>query len=250
MSDERQSGPSTADETDAADADSDDALEPGGGPQRVVSEESVDDILESLDSTRSDPDSSDGNAGSSDEADDTATSESVTAAFDEDDVPTTDSATDDGDDEQSSARTDTAPADSTAAEPTPEPSAGEGRDSTSADATESEPTSIDDAAASIPDDADLEDLAARVEAGDVTGADVRAAEAGEGRESTPEIDDVDLSMDDLETTAASGSADDDWPDDAGPLAGSVDRDGNGGGSDDASDDTPGLLGRLKRFFSP
>ncbi|OLZ40305.1 hypothetical protein A6E15_04600 [Natrinema saccharevitans] len=218
MSDERSSGPSTADEADAADADSDDALEPGGGPQRVVSEESVDDILESLDSARSAADSSD----------DTTASESVTTEFDEDDVPTTDPAT---------------------AEPTSEPSAGEGRDSTPADAAESEPTSIDAAAASIPDDADLEDLAARVETGDVTGADVRAAEAGEGRESTPEIDDVDLSMDDLETGAAPGSTDDDWPDDAGPLAGSVDRDGNGGG-DDASDDSPGLLGRLKRFFSP
>ncbi|OAQ54560.1 hypothetical protein HTG_03115 [Natrinema mahii] len=243
MSDERSSGSATADEADAADDDADDSLKPGGGPQRVVSEESVDDILESLDSARSGPDSSDGN-------DETAASESVTTAFDEDDVPTTDSATDDGDDERSAARagTDsTAPAD---ADSTPEPSEAEGIDGAPDESTDPEPASIDDAAASIPDDADLEDLAARVETGDVTGADVRAAEAGEGRESTPEIDDVDLSMDDLETGAAPGSADDDWPDDAGPLAGSVDRDGNDGESDDASDDSPGLLGRLKRFFSP
>jgi len=238
MSDERSSGPSPADD------DADDALEPGGGPQRVVSEESVDDILESLDS-QSAPDSSDGNAGSSDT--DAATGEPVTTEFDEDDVPAPDAGTDGGD-EQSTAETDTDSTDSAAVESTPESGEDGTTDSTSNESAEPEPASIDDAAASIPDDADLEDLAARVEAGDVTGADVRAAEAGEGRESTPEIDDVDLSMDDLETAAAPGSADDDWPDDAGPLAGSVDRDG--GGSDDASDDSPGLLGRLKRFFSP
>lgn len=241
MSDERSSGPSPADETDAADDDADDALEPSGGPQRVVSEESVDDILESLDSARSGPDASDGNADSSAETDaDAATDESVTTEFDEDDVPAPGAATDDGGDEGSRTETDTDSTDPAAAESTPEPSEDGGTDGTPDESTE--PASIDDAAASIPDDADLEDLAARVEAGDVTGADVRAAEAGEGRESTPEIDDVELSMDDLETAAAPGSADD-----AGPLAGSVDRDGEG--SDDASDDSPGLLGRLKRFFS-
>ncbi|ELY97212.1 hypothetical protein C482_13825 [Natrialba chahannaoensis JCM 10990] len=78
------------------------------------------------------------------------------------------------------------------------------------------------------------ELAERIDSGDVTGADVRAAEAGTGRESTPEIDDVDLSLDDLETssgdetgsnensTATATTSANSLPDDAGPLAGAVD----------------------------
>ncbi|MFC6764461.1 hypothetical protein ACFQE6_05255, partial [Natrinema soli] len=95
------------------------------------------------------------------------------------------------------------------------------------------------------------DLATRVDDGTVTGADVRAAEVGEGRKSTPEIDDIDLSMDDLET-ARSGDGgsggNTDRPDD-GPLAGSVDRDADGVTSDESTDDEPGLFGRLKQLFS-
>ena len=67
MSDER-----TADPDGADDADADDSLEPGGGPQRVVSEESVDDILASLDETKSE---------SADSSDTTVTTSATSLSF-------------------------------------------------------------------------------------------------------------------------------------------------------------------------
>ncbi|PGF17062.1 hypothetical protein CP556_13670 [Natrinema sp. CBA1119] len=236
MSDERSPSTAATDDPGAvddveADDGSSEALEPSGGPRRVVSEQSVDDILDSLDATK---------AESTDSSDEPTTtnepSDTVTTAADESDVPTAD--------EEVDATTNGMAAD----EPTTDDIAsrsGEGADA-------SDPASVDAAASSLPDDASLEDLATRVDDGTVTGADVRAAEAGDGRESTPEIDDVDLSMNDLETTeteASDSGGDIDVPDDAGPLAGSVDRDANSGASDESADDEPGLFGRLKQFFS-
>ncbi|WP_226038763.1 hypothetical protein [Natrinema sp. DC36] len=225
MSDERSPSTAATDDPGAADdveADdgSSEALEPSGGPRRVVSEQSVDDILDSLDATT---------AESTDSSDEPTTtnepSDTVTTPVDEADGTTADQPT----------------TDDTASR------SGEG-------ANASDTASVDAAASSLPDDASLEDLATRVDDGTVTGADVRAAEAGDGRGSTPEIDDIDLSMDDLETaqSGASGSGvDTDVPADAGPLAGSVDPDAAAETSDDSadSDDGAGLLGRLKQFFS-
>lgn len=190
------SGDSSPDEPAETDSgESSGTLEPGGGPQRVVSEESVDDILDSLDETKSTTVSV--NSSSTDES--TADrDDDVTTTFDEDEVPTSD-------------------------------------------------------VGSSDDDPSLEELAARVEDGTVTGADVRAAEAGEGRESTPEVDELELSMDDLEATAGEtdvspperGSSTDGTDD--GPLAGSV-RDDTTDSCDDDGDEPAGLLDRLVRLF--
>ena len=218
MSDER-----AADSDGNGDTESGDDLDPGGGPQRVVSEESVDDILASLDETKSK---------AADADDTTADSEGIETTFDEDDGPAADAPT----------QPDTESASETATADRPKTG-----DSDAATADTDAPT-VDAAASSLPDDASLEDLAARVEDGSVTGADVRAAEAGDGRESTPSIDEVDLSVDDLEPSGT-GERDRGLPDDAGPLAGSVDRDPAPEASDDDSDENPGLLGRLKNLFS-
>ncbi|MFA9416556.1 hypothetical protein [Natrinema sp. HArc-T2] len=253
MSDEH-----AADSDGADDAESGDSLEPGGGPQRVVSEESVDDILASLDETKSE---------SADSSDTTATtdeSDAVTTTFDEDDVPAADETTGDASQPDTGAATETATVARTAADSEPDADAADDSDDTDdtgdtdtpsePDTTADDATTVDAAASSLPDDASLEELAARVEDGTVTGADVRAAEAGDGRESTPEIDEVDLSLDDLETSGVSDTGSGpDVPNDAGPLAGSVDRDSqpnaNDNGDDGDSDDSPGLLGRLKNLFS-
>jgi len=248
MSDERSPSTAATDDPGAADdveADdgSSETLEPSGGPRRVVSEQSVDDILDSLDATKAESTKAESTkAESTDSSDEPATtnepSDTVTTAVDEADDPMAD--------EEVDATTNGMAAD----EPTTDNIAsrsGEGADA-------SDPASVDAAASSLPDDASLEDLATRVDDGTVTGADVRAAEAGDGRESTPEIDDIDLSMDDIETTrsgAGGSGGDTDVADDAGPLAGSVDPDAAAETSDDAadSDDGAGLLGRLKGFFS-
>ncbi|WP_222918243.1 hypothetical protein [Natrinema sp. SYSU A 869] len=245
MSDEQSTTTATDDPGAADETDSTGSPEPGGGPQRVVSDESVDDILESLDSTNSESSESDDTAVTTSEP-----SDSATAAFDEDDIPAVDETTAD-DAGQPEAEPTTATTDDTTAEGEPETEtetadAGSNEGSNTTDAA-----TVDAAASSLPDDASLEDLAARVEDGTVTGADVRASEAGADRESTPEIDDVDLSMNDLEMSQTGRTdADEELPDDAGPLAGSVDRDAAPASSDDEDkDDSPGLLGRFKRFFS-
>ncbi|AFO56805.1 hypothetical protein [Natrinema sp. J7-2] len=233
MSDEQSTSTATDDAGAADETDSTGSSEPGGGPQRVVSEESVDDILESLDSTPSE------SAASADATVTTSvSSESVSTVADEDGAPAADEPTTDDD-----------------RQPTPEPTAEADAETDPADdgsdagPNATDTAAVDAAASSLPDDASLEDLAARVEEGTVTGADVRASEAGDGRASTPEIDDVDLSMDDLETSHRGGTeAGTAVPDDAGPLAGSVDRDA-GTETNDDEDDTPGLFGRLVRLFS-
>ncbi|WP_049924743.1 hypothetical protein [Halopiger djelfimassiliensis] len=201
MSDERSQSP-PVDGNGSADGSTD--IEPGGGPQRVVSEESVDDILDSLAETKSG--GADGATPSSDTAGGTAAGAgtAVTTAADEDETEGTENAG--------------APV---------------------------ETESADDGTASDPDP---DALAARVERGDVTGADVRAAEAGDGRDPTPEVDEIDLSMDDLETTESAADPDG-VPDDAGPLAGSVETDSEPDDSNADDEDETGLLGRIKRFFS-
>ncbi len=244
MSDEHTADP------DVADNESGDSLEPGGGPQRVVSEESVDDILASLDETKSGSTDANETTVTADEPDD-----AVTTTFDEDDVPAADESTDDDSQPDTGAAPEAAPVDpATDSEPTTDTSdSNERAVKSEPDTTADDTATVDAAASSLPDDASLEELAARVEEGTVTGADVRAAEAGDGRESTPEIDEVDLSLDDLEmsgTGAGDTGGDPNMPDDAGPLAGTVDRDdATDTSDDDDSDDTPGLLGRIKNFFS-
>lgn len=200
MSDDETHG----DEGPASDTESErDPMSPGGGPRRVVSDQGVDDILESIDSM-SEPDSD----------------------SDSDPVPGPDSDSDsdlDPDPDRSDARgddTDTA--------------------STPADANAVSPSDVDTAA---------DDLADRIERGEVTGADVRSAEAGTGRESTPAVDEIDLSLEDLDESAE-GTTDPDATagppatGDEGATAGAEDDD-----STDADGDAAGLLGRLRQLFS-
>ncbi|WP_436344016.1 hypothetical protein [Natronorubrum sp. FCH18a] len=269
MSDEQSQRSATADSSadasesaDDADGDAADALEPSGGPRRVVSDQSVDDILDSLGETK---------ANATESTDSTETEESVAVEFDEDEVPAAEeaatdaeAAVEDGTDAESD---DDGQADSTG-EPndTDVRSGVEAADADSSDETDAEidtAASVDSAASSLQaetaraddEDASIEELAARIETGSVTGADVRAAEAGEGRESTPDVDEIELSMDDLETTQAqsghsgSSAGGADLGDDAGPLAGSIQRD-DGDSSDDGQDESEsaGLFGRLKRLF--
>ncbi|EMA47092.1 hypothetical protein [Halobiforma nitratireducens] len=115
---------------------------------------------------------------------------------------------------------------------------------------ESDAGTGDDTDAAPDPSRDPDELAARLEGGEVSGADVRAAEAGEGRDSTPDIGEVDLSMDDIETGVGGSSTD--GAD--GPLAGSIDpNDGDSGTGDSAEieddDGGSGLFGRIKRLFS-
>ena len=176
--------------------------EPGGGPERIVSEQSVDDILNSLNETKSS------------EADDTATGQTETES-------------------------------STKTSNTDSPPKTAGIES----ASDGDTTDPDDDADSQDRSADLAD---RIEQGTVTGADVRAAETGEDREPTPEIDEVDLSMDDLEasTTGSSPTPDtDDLDEDAGPLAGSIDPQESTTADADTATESDGFFGRLKRLFS-
>ncbi|SDK66460.1 hypothetical protein [Natronorubrum texcoconense] len=253
----RSAADSGADASESADDADGDALAPSGGPQRVVSDQSVDDILDSLGETKANV------TGSSESPATTADEESTTVEFDEDEVPAAeDAATDTG----SSVEADTEPdTDGTETDADIE----EHSDDTETDAdgakTDADATSSVDAAASslqaetarTEDETEsIDELAARIETGSVTGADVRAAEAGDGRESTPDVDEIELSMDDLEATQAqsktgspSTASGSDLGDDAGPLAGSIPRD-DGDSSDDGEDEAEslGLLGRLKRLF--
>lgn len=172
MSDERSDGNGvTGSPTDA----DNDAPSPGGGPERVVSEQSVDDILASLSETKgTEPDGPD-------------------RAVDE-------HAENGGDDRPDGGR-------------------GEGPDLESED----------------------EDLEARIESGEVTGADVRAAEAGEGREPTPAVDELDLTLDDVERTSPGGAERD----------GGARPDSGDGRTEVATDgvEDAGLLARIRRLFS-
>ncbi|MFC4247021.1 hypothetical protein ACFOZ7_08420 [Natribaculum luteum] len=209
MSEERSDATEETHESEGESAadDAGDVNAPGGGPRRVVSDQSVDDILESLDSTRS---------------------QGPPATDDQDAEDDSDSA----DDEATRA----APAGDDA-------DTRGGDDANGADSSddETEPTTDDG-------------LAARVESGTVTGSDVRAAEAGEGREPTPDVGEIDLSIDDLtdgdETDGPlAGTLEDEGPEpsESNPAAGddSVDEDED----EDEDEDDGGLLGRIRRFFS-
>lgn len=285
---------STESESADEDADSSGGLEPGGGPRRVVSEQSVDDILDSLDETKSasasDPperETGTTTAATSDAETDPSTADAdelpseadpagdVTTAFDEDEIPTTDDHETDGDDAGDDEDVTAIDSDDTGTGTDSE--SGSNDDSSDVSELESDDgpaaslesnadsASVDAAASSLPDeiddDASLEELAARIEDGTVTGADVRSAEAGEGREATPAVDEIDLSMDDLESTGTgsdAGRSEDERSgaasvaDDAGPLAGTVEHNEaeREGSSDEEGDgdDSPGILGRIKRFF--
>ncbi|MEY7849428.1 hypothetical protein AB7C87_09565 [Natrarchaeobius sp. A-rgal3] len=269
MSDDR-SHRSDGDESEGETGTSSGGLEPGGGPRRVVSERSVDDILDSL----GDPAPGNESNGESrpaemaSETDDALPSEddgakaedSVTVTFDEEGVPeATDEA--DGDAERTASSNDddrskTGPADD-------------------ADALdESRAGSDDEADQANGGRAEERELETRIARGDVTGADVRAAEAGEGRESTPAVDEIELSLDDLEhssqSTGPNASSDDGTARIEGDAA-RLDEDARDAGEagvgisaaatnstspkstdaddEEAGDSTGGVLGRIKGLFS-
>ena len=156
MSDERSDG----DETTESPTDVDeDVTSPGGGPKRVVSGQSVDDILESLSETKgAEPDPSDRTVNGRGEEKNEVNAPS--------DLECTD-----GSDLESE--------------------------------TDDDPKRRLDAQATVEPTED--GLEARIESGEVTGADVRAAEAGEGREPTPAVDEIDLTLEDVERPAPTES---------------------------------------------
>ena len=157
--------------------------EPGGGPKRVVSNRSVDDILESLDSTT---------GTKSNEVTDTVSEDTVSAGGGERGaaLPT------ENDDRERKGFT----------------SSPEDHNEREIDRDDE----IDDNGQPRSDDEDLE---ARIDAGTVTGADVRAAETGDGREATPDINEIDLSLDDIDESPGTHHEPSDETD--GPLAGRV-----------------------------
>lgn len=203
---------------------------PGGGPKRVVSETSVDDILNSLDETDK--------SGTSVEEEQSA----------EPDASSDQSAT---------------PAASASESPSgPESRTGAGGATDRQTKATPEPTDDTPESNGHEEDADEEpeiaanqdragDLSSRIDRGDVTGADVRAAEAGEGREKTPDIDEIDLSIDDLEATTSASTAESD--DDVarstdGPLAsrgGKLDDDTD---TEETPDDDGGIVDKIRGLF--
>ncbi|RQG93850.1 hypothetical protein [Natrarchaeobius chitinivorans] len=218
-----------------ADDGSSDGLEPGGGPRRVVSERSVDDILDSLD--RVDPSDAESDSTPTAEPDEDAESDSTPTA-------------------EPDGRTETDPDERTEIDPG---DTGSNPASGRAGTTEITESASVDAASDA--------LQARIERGDVTGADVRAAEAGEGREPTSDIGEIELSMDDLEASEPAvgvpnreaddthGSGGGRYEDDAGRREGTTDTESTTRATDsrddagDESDGSGGVFGRLKRFFS-
>ncbi|WP_247001727.1 hypothetical protein [Halosolutus gelatinilyticus] len=287
MSDGRSSAGGSGESTEKGDS-----LEPGGGPRRVVSNKSVDDILDSLDETPSDGNEEDGSTTSAQPPSDSDDSGAEDPS--DEDGPTSDSSSASsggsaadagGSESEPTAGVERDDPDGAPAGDGPESDAGGAR-STASESTSSaasiddqaaalnetnstaETQNLDDEEAAAADEAettiDDDALAARIDRGAVTGADVRAAETGEGREETPEVDEIDLSIDDLEATQSmAGSAptstgadigDDAGPlagsiDDAGPLAGSIDADATGSADEADAGGSTGLLDRLKGLFS-
>ena len=191
------SSESTDGESSSAESDTTD---PGGGPTRVVSDQSVDDILDSLEST-SKPD----REGVSD-------SEPTAETIDTD----TAHEPSDGDTTSATGGTDTAP-------------------------------ELDEATGEREESV-TDGLSARVDSGTVTGADVRAAEAGEGREKTPAVDEIDLSLEDLDDATGSETGDESpGTESVQPAADENER--GSSASDDDTESSPGLLARLTRLFS-
>ncbi|MFC6717451.1 hypothetical protein ACFQGT_04805 [Natrialbaceae archaeon GCM10025810] len=306
MSDDR--APTEPDDGTDGDADSTPELEsvgglstPGGGPRRVVSSRSVDDILDSLEVT---PD------GETDAAD-RPTNGTSDPLEDETELGTPSESTDDDVElGATGAELDRTDSDSRASDGTCEvdgrkhqrgstanaPSKSETIDAAAAavasirrDENASptageapEPSESTDRGGSIradePNDGESNpDPDHRLERDEITGADVRAAEAVDGRERTPEIDELDLTLDDLESTEDASQPPragtetgptvrgDALPNDAGPLAGAVGPGGAPGESETAAredgdtssatkksddgDGSSGLFGRIKRLFS-
>ena len=252
MGDEQSHRSSSADDADVTGDEPDDSLEPGGGPRRVVSEQSVEDILDSLEETTDSAGDDGGRTLTSDESD-VATGD---RSDDRDVEPPVIQHGDDATDSNGSATEE------------PDSDGGSGSTPSTEGRTQQSPTAAttngDDAETSTRDDSSQpapDVIADRLErtGSDVTGADVRAAETGAGRESTPEVDEIDLTMDDLEGTVGDAES-------AGGSTAGPDRSGGGelddarslagseGGDDDPaaeSDDTAsdsGFVGRLKRLF--
>lgn len=289
MAEEHSDQPSAG--TDEPDEGAAGGLEPTGGPRRVVSEQSVDDILASLEeTTESNEPTTQATTVRSETTELPDSGLPSASGFDGDDAQRTrDDAgngdhpdhdvaghddtdnggdTDNGDDADHDGVATDEPGGERTVETSDRTSRTESRDS----ALEAE--SLSESDARLTSDTDerpasdgeqrpsADDLGASLEHDDITGADVRAAEAGDGREPTPDVGDLDLSMDDLERTAAeldgesvpeepSGAASDGSvaPDDAGPLAGAIDTDAPAPTESDDSTDSTGVLGRLKRLFS-
>ncbi|MFC7239091.1 hypothetical protein ACFQS4_12790 [Saliphagus sp. GCM10025317] len=200
---------------------------PGGGPKRVVSNTSVDDILNSLNET---------NAGDSSPR------------------PTGDTCAQSGPSANSRGQLEdeaTLEEDEEAEEAGAENADGNGGESEQAQTaegadgeTEPEQAHHDEPTENTPTP---DDLSSRIEHGTVTGADVRAAEAGEGRERTPDIDEIDLSLDDIETSQASESAAVGTT--ASPPSDRVDDAASSSDEADDQADSSGLLARLRDLFS-
>lgn len=268
MPDDRSTTAADADDGTATDAEggADRMTPPGGGPRRVVSEKSVDDILASLDTGPGSDDASGGRDRDADadpsDLDDSAAGTVVEwsegaesgPAFDEDER------TEVGSDEDERYEVGNDEAETVDVE-------SDGRELDRDDRTLGRTTEGNDAA---PESDRTDGLSDRIEAGAVTGADVRAAESGEGREETPEVDDIDLSMDDLETaggrdvgstdddSTSDGSTDDDPASTAGPLAGSDGLVDDADSASEVEDDEEavtdgsaenGLFDRLRGLFS-
>lgn len=308
MTDDHADDPATdaEDRADAGDADedrpsSDTMSTPGGGPRRVVSSKGVDDILESLNSgpaaSATEPNGAETKTGAED-GDATANDPTDTDASE-----TTAERNSESESERTSTSASSAGSTSSASETLSairgghesdghdRPLEDEREDSGTADAKSDSSTElsfqesdVDELEAPSADTTegddgkpDPDDLAARIDSNTVTGADVRAAEAGEGREKTPEVDEIDLSMGDLEQTRSSvggsrstgGSGDGPLagtigPDEASSQTGSPDGARNGEAADESDADDPapdpdldsdadstgsGLLGRVRSLFS-
>lgn len=215
MSDDRLSGG----DGDVSSTDEDgETATPSGGPKRVVSERSVDDILESLSETKE----TESKPASRTVEGSTPTLSEVSESAANTDVPG--NVEDDGDQMSGDS----------------EEGVEDKRDTDREEDTVSAEFSRGTNGASV----DSGDLSARVDAGEVTGADVRAAEAGEGREPTPEVDEIELTLEDLDgasgveqMTAGSEAEEDDEPAETAQE------------KRDSGDESGGLLARIRGLFS-
>ncbi|MWV38262.1 hypothetical protein [Natrialba sp. INN-245] len=261
MTDDR-SHRSDEDNVEGAAGTSSGGLEPGGGPQRVVSERSVDDILDSLDESAPDNESEDGSRSNEPEDD----SRPIETASETDDDPSSDDEST-GPEGSGTVAFDEKRVPETIDEPERHASSdGRGETVPANDAGGESGTEPDGETAGEDRVVDHDALETRIARGDVTGADVRAAEAGEGRDPSPEIDEVDLSLDDLETASPPTKSYARSTGDTAPTDGDAARiegdtaqleaseagaDTSAGSADDkgASDSTGGVIGRIKDLFS-
>ncbi|WP_254810240.1 hypothetical protein [Natronosalvus amylolyticus] len=260
------------DESEREDIDERKHDRPGGGPKRVVSKTSVDDILSSLNETK--PDSKpQGSARVTRSSSDIESSlDEVDASSEVEDTPSNpenepddagdadrtesqaaETTTGDGSSEETDPGTDTVADDSLEDESddeTDSPVDGQRADTEPAPGTDHE-TDAGDEEAEPTIDADLTE---RIESGAVTGADVRAAEAGDGREKTPEIDEIDLSLDDLEATTSASASTAETDADAtgstdGPLASTGPKpDDDTDTEETADEETGGIVDKIRGLF--